>query len=324
MVAEGSAEEELMRFFTASHRNEEILAEVISLEPDFASETAMLRELLEAAAAGGGPQLPETLTELRRETTRRRWRNATADQNKRALRQVAIMRRASARKSLVRMLQQILADDFSGASFAGGFDASGMTFAADLVFSRCSIEGALRLDDARLLASSDFSGAVVGQDLTAERTQFAGPATFSGLDVGRAARLGFSEFLDDLSFDGATITRELWLRNSKVAGTLSAQNATLKRDAGLGNCAYGGPVTLDGSRFLDTVSFEGATFERMLSLDRCTFAGRVRLEDAKLAGGISVRGTHFEGEVIPPIHEIVLTPSPQHELIDRLRGRDFH
>ena len=231
-----------MRFFTASHRNEEILAEVISLEPDFASQTAMLRELLEAAAAGGSPQLPETLTELRRETTRRRWRNATADQNKRALRQVAIMRRASARKSLVRMLQQILADDFSGASFAGGFDASGMTFAADLVFSRCSIEGALRLDDARLLASSDFSGAVVGQDLTAERTQFAGPATFSGLDVGRAARLGFSEFLDDLSFDGATITRELWLRNSKVAGTLSAQNATLKRDAGLGNCVYGGPV----------------------------------------------------------------------------------
>ena len=141
---------------------------------------------------------------------------------------------------------------------------------------------------------------------------------------GGPRELGFSEFLDDLSFDGATITRELWLRNSKVAGTLSAQNATLKRDAGLGNCVYGGPVTLDGSRFLDTVSFEGATFERMLSLDRCTFAGRVRLEDAKLAGGISVRGTHFEGEVIPPIHEIVPTPSPQHELIDRLRGRDFH
>jgi hypothetical protein len=62
----------------------------------------------------------------------------------------------------------------------------------------------------------------------------------------------------------------------------------------------------------------------MLSLDRCTFAGRVRLEDAKLAGGISVRGTHFEGEVIPPIHVIVPTPSPQHELIDRLRGKDFH
>ena len=99
------------------------------------------------------------------------------------------MRRAGAQRTQVRMLQQILADDFSGASFASDFDASGMTFAADLVFSRCSIEGALRLDDARLLASSDFSGAVVGQDLTAERTQFAGPATFSGLDVGRAAEL---------------------------------------------------------------------------------------------------------------------------------------
>ena len=312
-----------MRFFTAS-RNEEILAQVISLEPDFASETAMLRELLEAEAAGASPQLPGTLTELRKETTRRRWRNAPFDQNKRASRQVAIMRGAGAGKSLVRMLQQILADDFSGASFAGDFDASGMTFASDLVLSRCSIEGALRLDDARLLASCDCSGTIVGQDLSAERTQFAGPATFSGANFGRAARLGFSDFLDDLSFDGATITREFWLRHSKVAGKLSAQNATLKRDAGLGNCVYRGPVTLDGSRFLDTVSFEGATFERMLRLDRCTFAGRVRLEDAKLAGGISVRGTHFEGEVIPPIHEIVATPSPQHELIDRLRESDLH
>ena len=59
MVAEGSAEEELMRFFTASHRNEEILAEVISLEPDFTSQTAMLGDLLEAAAAGGQPATAE-------------------------------------------------------------------------------------------------------------------------------------------------------------------------------------------------------------------------------------------------------------------------
>lgn len=312
-----------MRFFTGSNRNEEILAAVIALEPDFAPHTAALRELLEAAAAGASPRLPKTLTELRKETTRRRWRNAPSGQDGQASRQVAIMRGAGAQKSLVRMLQQILADDFSGASFAGDFDASGMTFASDLVLSQCSIEGALRLDDAQLLASCDFSGAVVGRDLTAERTRFVGPATFSGCAVERAARFGFSEFLDDLTFDGASITKELWLRNSRVAGTLSAQNATLKRDAGLGNCAYGGPVTLDGSCFLDTVSFEGATFERMLSLDRCAFAGRVRLEDAKLAGGISVRGTHFGGEVIPPIHEIVLLPSPQHELFDRLRGSDF-
>ena len=314
-----------MRFFTASHRNEEILAEVISLEPDFASHDGDASRAAGSRGRGRQPAAARNIDRIAQgnDAPTLAKRDAPIKTNGHCDR----LRSCDApapRKSLVRMLQQILADDFSGASFAGGFDASGMTFAADLVFSRCSIEGALRLDDARLLASSDFSGAVVGQDLTAERTQFAGPATFSGLDVGRAAKLGFSEFLDDLSFDGATITRELWLRNSKVAGTLSAQNATLKRDAGLGNCVYGGPVTLDGSRFLDTVSFEGATFERMLSLDRCTFAGRVRLEDAKLAGGISVRGTHFEGEVIPPIHEIVPTPSPQHELIDRLRGRDFH
>jgi hypothetical protein len=151
-----------------------------------------------------------------------------------------------------------------------------------------------------------------------------GPVDFSGVDVGRAARFGFSEFLSDLTFDRARITKELWLRNSKIAGTLSAQNARVERDSGLGNCVYCGPVTLDGTRFLDSVSFEGATFERRVSLDRCTFAGRVRLEDAKFGGGISVRGTHFESEVIPPLHEIVPGPSPQHELFDRLRGSEFH
>ena len=130
-----------MRFFTASHRNEEIVAEVISLEPDFASMTMILRELLDAAAAGASPRLPESLTELRKETTRRRWRNARADQNERASRQVELMRRAGAQRTQVRMLQQILADDFSGALFASDFDALGMTFAADLVLSRCSIEG---------------------------------------------------------------------------------------------------------------------------------------------------------------------------------------
>jgi hypothetical protein len=101
------------------------------------------------------------------------------------------------------------------------------------------------------------------------------------------------------------------------------RNARIERDAGLGNCVYSGQVVLDESHFLDTVSFEGATFERMLSLDRCIFAARVRLQDAKFAAGISVLGTHFEGEVIPPIHEIVPRPSPQHELFDRLRGSDF-
>jgi hypothetical protein len=50
---------------------------------------------------------------------------------------------------------------------------------------------------------------------------------------------------------------------------------------------------------------------------------RVRLRDAKFLGGISVRGTHFEGEVIPPLHEIVPSASPQHELFDRLRRSDF-
>ena len=50
-----------MRFFTASHRNEEIVAEVISLEPDFASMTMILRELLDAAAAGASPRLPEII-----------------------------------------------------------------------------------------------------------------------------------------------------------------------------------------------------------------------------------------------------------------------
>jgi hypothetical protein len=312
-----------MPFFTASDRNSEILAEVISLEPDFVSQTATLRELLESAATGADPLLPESFIGLRRETTQQRWRNALADQNRRALRQVALMRRAGPRSSVVRTLQRILADDFSGMEFARDLDFSGTTFASDLIFSRCSVDGALRLDDARLLASCELSGAFIGRELSAERTEFVGPATFSGLDVGRAARFGFSEFVSDLTLDGARIGRELWLRNSKVAGALSMRNARIERDAGLGNCVYSGEVVLDESRFLDTVSFEGAIFERMLSLDRCTFAGRVRLEGAKLLGGISVRGTHFAGEVIPPFHEIVPTSSPQHELFDRLRGSDF-
>ena len=310
--------------FTASERDSEILAEVLSLEPDFASQTATLRELIAAAAAkGAAPLLPDSFVALRKATTQRRWRNGLADQNRRASRQVALLRRAALRRSVVRTLQQILADDFSGTAFVRDFDLSGMIFASDVILTGCSVGGTLRLDDARLLASCDFSGAFVDRDLTAERCEFVGPAIFSGLDVGRAARFGFSEFSGDLTLDGARIGRELWLRHSKVAGALSMRNARIERDAGLGNCVYGGPVILDGSRFLDTVSFEGATFERRLSLDRCTFAGRVRLGDVKLSGGVSVRGTHFEGEVIPAIHEVVPIPSPQHELFDRLRGSDF-
>ena len=53
-----------MRFFTASHRNEEIVAEVISLEPDFASMTTIIRELLDAAAAGASPRLPEIIDRI--------------------------------------------------------------------------------------------------------------------------------------------------------------------------------------------------------------------------------------------------------------------
>jgi hypothetical protein len=320
----------MMPVFTASDRNSEILAEVISLEPDFASQTATLRELLDAAAAGSSPLFPDSFVGLRKATTQQRWRNAfsnqtnaLADQNRRASRQVALMRRAGPRSSVVRTLQRILADDFSGATFARDFDVSDMTFASDFIFSGCSVDGALRLDDARLLASCEFSGAFIGRELTAERTEFVGPAIFSGLDVGRAARFGFSEFGSDLTLDRARIGRELWLRNSNVAGALSMRNARVERDAGLGNCVYGGEVVLDETRFLDTVSFEGATFERMLSLDRCLFAGRVRLQDTKLASGISVLGTRFEGEVIPPVHEVAPRPSPQHDLFDRLRGRNF-
>jgi hypothetical protein len=312
-----------MPLFTVSDRNSEILAELISLEPDFASQTATLRDLIGAAATGAGPLLPDSFIALRKETTQRRWRHGLADQNRRASRQVALMRRAGPRSSVVRTLQQILADDFSGTAFACDVDVSGMTFASDVIFSGCSVEGTLRLDDARLLASCEFSGAFVARELTAERCEFVGPATFSGLDVGRSARFGFSEFSSDLTLDGARIGRELWLRHSKVAGALSMRNARIERDAGLGNCVYGGPVTLDDTRFLDTVSFEGAQFERLLSLDRCTFAARVRLGDVNLSAGVSVRGTHFEGEVIPPIHEVVPISSPQHELFDRLRGSDF-
>jgi hypothetical protein len=312
-----------MPVFTASDRNSEILAELISLEPGFAAQKATLRELLESAAAGASPLMPDSFIGLRKETTQQRWRKAPADQNRLASRRVALLRRAGPRSSVVRTLQRILADDFSGMAFARDLDFSGTTFASDVIFSDCSVDGALRLDDARLLGSSEFSGAFIGRELTAEHTEFVGPAKFSGLDVGRAARFGFSEFVSDLTLDGARIGKELWLRNSRVAGTLSMRNARIERDAGLGNCVYSGRVVLDESRFLDTVSFEGATFERMLSLDRCIFAGRVRLQDAKLAAGISVLGTRFEGEVIPSIHEVAPRPSPQHDLFDRLRGGNF-
>ena len=70
------------------------------------------------------------------------------------------------------MLQRILADDFSGAAFARDLDVSGMTFASDVIFSGCSVDGALRLDDARLL---DFKAmAELFPDGAIERERFAG------------------------------------------------------------------------------------------------------------------------------------------------------
>jgi hypothetical protein len=179
--------------------------------------------------------------------------------------------------------------NFSGACFAGPFEAIGVQFADQADFTRARFFEGGRFLDAAFLGECHF-----------DEAQFLGEAAFRRIGIDRPASFYRGRFLGDLDltqattsallFDGSHFHGTVDLRDLSCRGVLSFSQCEFEDKATFRGVRIDGEAVFAGSLFNRSAQFDDSRFESGADLRGSTFKANLSVEQAAILAGTQNKG----------------------------------